>query len=138
MLDDGKTLAHARGIPGAKLRRWKTYTTNKRVADGEASRIFQDLVNGRIKSEHQLGPMVFRELTKAYLADPKIQRQVIYRRKQTWIEQRFLPAFGERMLLDAITPERIEAYLESRRKHKVAVATVNRELAGRSTSSLGR
>ena len=130
VLDDGKTLTLARGVAGAKLRRWKTYSTNKKVADGEASRIFQDLVNGRIKSEQQPGPMVFKELTKAYLADPKIQRQVIYERKRTWIEQRFLPALGEQMPVDAITPERIEAYLEGRRTQEAAVATVNRELAG--------
>lgn len=130
VVDDGKTLTLARGVLGAKLRLWKTYSTNKKVADGEASRIFQDLVNGRIKSDQQPGPMAFKELTNAYLADPKIQRQVIYKRKQTWIEQRFLPALGERMTLDAITPKRIEGYLEARRTQEAAVATVNRELAG--------
>jgi integrase len=34
------------------------------------------------------------------------------------------------MPLDAITPERVETYLEGRREQEAAVATVNRELAG--------
>jgi hypothetical protein len=42
--------------------------------------------------------------------------QVNYERKQMWVEQRFLPAFGASKLITAITPESIEAYYQRRRK----------------------
>jgi integrase len=73
--------------------------------------------------------MAFKALTDAYLVDPKIQRQTIYERKKIWIEKRFLPTFGERTPIDAITPDAVEAYLE-RRRNAASIATVNRELAG--------
>lgn len=130
VLDDGKTLMLAKGISGGRIRRWKTYSTNKGFARNEEGRIRQDLVNGRMKSDQAQGPMAFEELTEAYVSDPKIQRQAIFERKKAWIKQRFLPVIGERIPLNAITSERVEAYLEGRRGQEAAVATVNRELAG--------
>jgi len=91
---------------------------------------------GKITSERLKGPMSFKALTTAYLADPKIQRQRIYVKKTNWITKRFLPAFGGSTHLSNITEDQIERYLESRRLDegyqgsKVKPATVNRELAG--------
>ncbi len=136
VVDDGKVLTLARGTPGAKLKRWKTLTTNKTVANQQEAKIKTDLMMGKISSERLKGPMTFKALTIVYLADPKIQRQRIYLKKTNWITKRFLPAFGAPTLLSNITEDQIEHYLESRRHDKgyqgsmVKPATVNRELAG--------
>lgn len=130
VMDDRKTLKLASGIAGAKLKRWKTGTTNRALAKQQEAIIKTDLMKGIVKSDQVQGSMTFKALTEAYLADPKIQRQVIYERKKAWIAERFLPSIGERMPLEAITPEQVETYLEGRRAQDAAVATVNRELAG--------
>jgi integrase len=134
--DDGKVLQLARGTPGAKLKRWKTLTDNKTLAKQQEAKIKTDLMMGKIVSERVKGPMTFKALTDAYLADPKIQRQTIYQKKENWINKRFLPTFGASTLLTDITEDKIERYLENRRKDdgyqgtKAKTATVNRELAG--------
>jgi integrase len=136
VVDDGKVLTLARGTPGSKLKRWKTLTPNRTIAKQQEAKIKTDLMMGRIVSERLKGPMSFKALTTAYLADPKIQRQRIYVKKTNWIKKRFLPAFGSSTLLASITEDRIEQYLEGRRQDKgyqktlVKPATVNRELAG--------
>jgi len=136
VVDDGKVLSLARGTPGSKLKRWKTLTPNKTMAKQQEAKIKTDLMMGKIVSERLKGPMRFKALTTAYLADPKIQRQRIYLKKMNWITKRFLPAFGSPTLLSNITENQIERYLESRRLDegyqgsKVKPATVNRELAG--------
>jgi integrase len=73
--------------------------------------------------------MTFKALTDAYLADKKIQRQALYKCKKSWIENRFVPSFGARTFAEALTSDKVEACLEGRRQ-EVALATVNRELAG--------
>ena len=136
VLDDGKVLQLARGVPGARLKRWKTLTPNKTVAKQQEAKIKTDLMMGKIVTERQKGPLTFKALTDAYLADPKIQRQRIYGKKTNWIKKRFLPAFGGSTLLSDITEEHIERYLEGRRLDdgyqgsKTKPATINRELAG--------
>ena len=128
VLDDGKTFTLARGVPGAKLKRWKVSSLNKTVAKQQEALIKTDLMKGLIKSNQVQGPMTFKALAGAYLALPRVKAQANYERKQMWIEQRFLPVFGANRLITAITPESIEAYYQSRRK-EVALATANRELA---------
>lgn len=134
--DDGKVLQLARGTPGAKLKRWKTLTENKTLAKQQEAKIKTDLMMGKIQSERVKGPMTFKALTDAYLADPKIQRQRIYQKKKNWITKRFLPTFGASTLLTDITEQKIEKFLETRRQDdgyqgtKTKAGTVNRELAG--------
>jgi integrase len=128
VIDDGKTFSLARGIPGAKLKRWKASSLNKTVAKQQEALIKTDLMKGIVKSDQVQGPITFKALTEAYLALPRVMAQANYERKQRWVEQRFLPTFGASRLITAITPESIEAYYQSRRK-EVALATANRELA---------
>ena len=136
VVDDGRVLQLARGTPGAKLKRWKTLTTNKTLAGQQEAKIKTDLMMGKILSKRLKGPMTFKALTTVYLADPKIQRQQIYLKKTNWITKRFIPAFGAPTLLSNITEDHIERFLESRRLDKgyqgssIKPATVNRELAG--------
>ena len=136
VVDDGKVLQLARGTPGAKVKRWKTSTANRTLAGQQEAKIKTDLMMGRIVSERIKGPMTFKALTDAYLADPKIQRQRIYKKKKNWIAKRFLPAFGGSTPLADITEDKIERFLERRRQDngyqgtKAKPARVNRELAG--------
>ena len=128
VLDDGTTLTLARGVPGAKLKRWKVNSLNKTVAKQQDAMIMTNLMKGIVKSDHFQGQMTFKALAEAYLALPRVKEQANYERKQMWVEQRFLPAFGASRLISAITPENIEAYYQSRRK-EVSLATANRELS---------
>ncbi|HNP62047.1 MAG TPA: hypothetical protein PKM72_14460, partial [Nitrospirales bacterium] len=59
--------------------------------------------------------MTFKALTDAYLTDPEFQRQRIFQKKSNWFSRRFLPVLGGSTLLDKITEDKIEKYLEVRR-----------------------
>src|SRR5262249_38009305 len=128
VIDDGNTFTLARGVSGAKLKRWKVCSLNKTVAKQQEALIKTDLMKGIVKSDQVQGPMTFKALAEAYLALPRVKEQANYERKRMWVEHRFLPAFGAKRLITAITPENIEAYYQSRRK-EVSLATANRELA---------
>ena len=62
VIDDGKVLTLARGTPGAKVKRWKTYTHNKTVAKQQEAMIKTDLMKGKIRSDREKGPMTFKAL----------------------------------------------------------------------------
>ncbi len=134
ILDDGKTLSLARGTPGAKLKRWKTGTLNRTMAKQQEAMIKTDLMKGRLLSGRVTGPVTFPALARAYLSFPDVKRQSSFTTKQTSIEKRFIPYFGE-VVLGAITPTMIEQYRETRRQEKrenqgpIKTATVNRDLA---------
>ena len=128
VIDDGKTFTLAQGVIGAKLKRWKVSSLNKTMAKQQEALLKTNLMKGLVKSDQVQGPMTFKVLAEAYLALPRVMAQANYKRKQRWVELRFLPAFGANRLITAITPESIEAYYQSRR-NEVALATANRELA---------
>ena len=128
VIDDGKIYRLARGIPGARLKRWKVNSLNRAVAKQQEALIMTDLMKGIVKSDQVQGPMTFKALTEAYLALPLVMAQATYERKRVWVEQRFLPAFGANRLLTAITSESIEAFYQGRRR-EVSLASANRELA---------
>lgn len=132
VIDDGERLRLApygsRSVRGIKLKRWKSGPSKEQAEKLEASKR-TELETVGISSRKLLDLLTFKALTDAYLADKKIQRQALYACKKSWIEKRFLPAFGETTLAAAVTRDMVEAYLDGRRK-EVAVATANRELAG--------
>ena len=134
VLDDGKTLRLARGIPGAKLKRWKVGATNRTIAKQQEALIKTELMKGLIKSDHVLGPITFKALAEAYLAAPEIRRQAVYDWKVRMVKGKLVPLLGDR-LITTITPGMIEEYRATRRKEpgcngvSVKVATINRDLA---------
>lgn len=91
---------------------------------------------GKIVCDRVNGPRTFKPLTHAYLADRKFQRQRIYQKKSNWFSKQFLPVLGSPTLLDKITEDKIEKYLEVGRQDngyqgtKAKPTTVNREWAG--------
>ena len=50
----------ARGVAGAKLKRWKVSSTIGTIAKQQEALIKTDLMKGTIKSEHVQGPMSLR------------------------------------------------------------------------------
>ncbi|MDA1305466.1 MAG: tyrosine-type recombinase/integrase [Nitrospirae bacterium] len=134
VLDDGKVLTLARGTPRAKVKRWKTGTLNKTMAKQQEAMIKTDLMKGMIVSARVKGPVTFKALGEGYLAFPDVKRQSSFSTKQTTIDKRFIPYFGD-VVLSAITPSMIEQYREQRRQEKrenrgpLKVATLNRDLA---------
>ncbi len=134
VVDDGKVLQLARGTPGAKLKRWKTLTTNKTLAGEQEAKIKTDLMMGKMKSVEDGQTSTFRSLATQYLQLADIKRQSSFSWKQTAIRNRFLPAFGSKVL-GGITTTHIEAYRDKRRLDRglqgtsLKVSSLNRDLA---------
>jgi len=134
VVDDGKVLTLARGTPGAKLKRWKTLTTNKTVAKQQEAMIKTDLMKGKIKSDKCQEFLNFRGLAKFYLSHPTVQKQKTFKWKTVTIENQLLPHFGNH-LITQITPSMIEGFRERRltdpgyQGTTLKPATMNRQLA---------
>jgi integrase len=134
VLDDGKALRLARGIVGAKLKRWKVGTTNRTIAKQQEALIKTELMKGLIRSDQVIGPITFKALAEAYLAAPEIKRQTVYAWKVQIVKGKLLPLYGDR-LITTITPGMIEEYRAVRRKEpgykgvSVRTSTINRDLA---------
>jgi hypothetical protein len=118
VIDDGKVLTLARGTPGAKLKRWKTLTTNKTVAKQQEAKIKTDLMMGAIKSEQCKNHFSFRDLAKFYLSHPSVLRQKTVKWKKVTIENQLLPYFKNNSI-GRITPSMIEGFREQRLKDLV-------------------
>ncbi len=136
VIDDGKTLKLARGVLGAKLKRWSAKTTNRTVAREQEAMIMNDLMKERLpgKRAKTQAQMTFKALAHSYVASPPIKRQACYRWKVNAIENYLLPVFCDR-LLTTITPGMIEGYLSQRRMcigrygKSITTGTVNHDLA---------
>jgi len=89
VVDDGKVLQLARDTPGAKLKRWKTLTTNQIVAKQHEAMIKTDLMMGKIVRERVKGPMTFKALTDADLAGPSFNASGSIKRRKTGLQKDF-------------------------------------------------
>ena len=124
VVDDGKVLTLGRGIPGAKLKRWKTYTTNKTMARQKEAKIHSDLVMGKILSQRpQALRMTFSEWALEYVGMQEVKALRSYTERCQRIQVGLIPFFGK-MLLDEITVKDVEAFRQDRGKDR-AVATIN-------------
>jgi len=134
IIDDGKVLTLARGTPGAKLKRWKTLTTNKTMAKQQEAKIKTDLMMGKMKSAQCQNLLSFKELAKVYVSHPTVQKQRTLRWKKVTIEKQFLPHFGNHSI-GCITASMIESFRAERLKDSgyqgttLKPATMNRQLA---------
>ena len=122
VLDDGKTLTLARGIVGAKLKRWKVGSVNRTVAKQQEAIIKTDLMKGAIKSE-QARPLLFKEWGLRYLELEEVKRLESYRDRARIVRDQLIPFFGN-TLLQEIRPEQIEAYRAQRRKGDGSLPTL--------------
>src|SRR5687768_1115304 len=108
VLDDGKTLTLARGIVGAKLKRWKVGSVNRTVAKQQEALIKTDLMKGSIRSD-QAQPLLFKDWAMRYLDLEEVKRLRSYRDRERIVRQQLIPFFGS-TLLQEIRPEQVEEY----------------------------
>jgi integrase len=128
VIDDGKVLTLARGVPGAKVKRWKTGTNNKTMAKQQEAMIKTDLMKGKIASE-KARAIPFSEWAESYLALDRVQNLRTYKDRVNSIRLQMVPFFGKKPL-NMITSEDVEAYRGKRmRKNgkKAALGTINNE-----------
>lgn len=128
VLDDGKVLKLARGIKGAKLKRWKVGCLNKGVARNMEAKIRTDLLLGKMESQ-EAKPILFGEWAKTYLALEEVSRLRSYQDRVEIMERQLVPFFGKR-LLTQIKPEDVRAFRAQRKRRDgkpASLQTVNND-----------
>src|SRR5262249_17023780 len=90
VLDDGKTLTLARGVPGAKLKRWKVGTTNRTIAKQQEALLKTELMKGLVRSDGAK-PRMFKEWGEAYLKLEEVNRLRSYRDRINVVRLQLLP-----------------------------------------------
>jgi integrase len=128
VLDNGKTLTLARGVAGAKLKRWKVGCTNKEQARKQEAIIKTALMTGGINSE-QSQPLIFKEWALRYLELEEVKRLKSYRDRKRIVTHQLIPFFGS-TLLQEIRPEQVEAYRAQRCKvdcSAISLQTINND-----------
>ena len=134
VLDDGKTVTLARGVPGARVKRWKTGTTNRTLAKEQAGIIQTDLLKGIVKSDKQAAPMAFRAWAERYLDLPEVKALHSYQDRVEKVRKQLVPFFGDRLLTD-LKAEHVERFRAERtwtqehrlkeRESRPALSTIN-------------
>jgi len=130
VLDDGKTLTLARGVAGAKLKRWKVGSLNRTAAKQQEALIKSELMKGAIKSE-RVAPLLFSEWALRYLALEEVKALSTFQDRYESVHYQLIPFFGSKLLGD-ITPADVEAFRAQRRLRDggaPSLATVNADHA---------
>lgn len=111
--DDGKTLSLASGVPGARLKRWKTGTTNRTLARQQEALIKTELMKGKVKSDRLLAPKTFAQWAEEYVEIEEVKALDTYRERCQRIEKILKPLFGHKLLSD-ITVKDVEDFRRER------------------------
>ncbi len=122
VLDNGKTLTLARGVAGAKLKRWKVGCCNKEQARKQEAIIKTALMTGSISSA-QAQPLLFKEWALRYLELEEVKRLRSFRDRNRIVKHQLIPFFGS-TLLQEIRPEQVEAYRAQRRREDGTVTSL--------------
>ncbi len=130
VLDDGKTLTLARGMPGASLKRWKVGCLNRMEAKNQEAIIKTRLLSGQMPSEQVLKALsvTFTEWADTYLQLEQVRNIRTYKDRKLKVSN--LVAFFGKKPLASITPEDVEAYRAQRVGPKgkaVSVQTINHD-----------
>lgn len=130
VLDDGKTLTLARGVPGASLKRWKVGCLNRMEAKNQEAIIKTRLLSGQMPSEQVLKAqsVTFAEWADTYLQLEQVRNIRTYEDRKLKVSN--LVAFFGKKPLASITPEDVEAYRAQRVGPKgkaVSVQTINHD-----------
>lgn len=126
VIDDGQVLRLA-GPGEGKLKRWKTGTHEKRLAEKQESILKTRLLAGDIKSPSLERPLSFGDWVARYLALPEVRALRSYRRLPH-VLRRFADRWTGRTL-SSIRPEDVYAYRAARLADGDRVGTVNYEHA---------
>src|SRR5437870_11219688 len=81
VVDDGTTMKLACGDVGAKLKRWKTGTTNRTLAKQQEALIKTDLMKGLVKSDRLQAPKTFAQWAKEYIEIEEVKALDTYRER---------------------------------------------------------
>ena len=109
--EDGKTLRLARGVNGAKLKRWKVGTLNKTAARELEAAIKTNLMQGKVLTD-EAQPILFSEWAKQYLELEEVKRLRSYQGRAHSIGK--LVAFIGKKLLNEIRVRDVEAFRSQR------------------------
>jgi integrase len=127
VIDDGDILRLAAPHEGGKLKRWKCYTLNRKLAKDQESIVRTNLMKGIVKSERIAKVPMFREWAKRYLDLPEVKALRSYDKHVTTVMNRLVPFFGDRLLTD-IRAHDVEAYRAGRTRgdgEAAAISTTN-------------
>ncbi len=128
VVDDGKVLQWGRGNPTAKLKRWKTHTTNKTMAKQQEAKIKTDLMMGKIPSEISK-PIFFAEWGETYLGLEEVRNLKSYKERVHALRLQLIPFLGKK-LLNEIHANDVEAFRVQRRLRKGGIprlGTINND-----------
>lgn len=124
VVDDGKVITLARGVPGARVKRWKVGSLNKTIAQQQEAIIQTKLLAGTMVSERaQSAMMTFAAWAKEYVEIEEVKRLRSYRERCQRITSVLVPFFGKKLLQD-ITAKDVQDFRQDRLRGR-AVATVN-------------
>jgi len=90
VLDDGKVFTLARGTPGARIKRWKTGSSNKTVAKQQEAKIKTDLMMGLVKSESSRC-ITFAEWGETYLGLEGVRALRSYKERVHAVRLQLIP-----------------------------------------------
>lgn len=130
VLDDGKVLTLARGIQGARLKRWKVGSLNRTMAKQQETLIKTELLKGVMKSE-QNAPLLFSQWADSYLTLEEVRSLSTYKDRVDSVSYQLKPFLGHKMLGD-IKPGDVEAFRAQRKLKSgipAALATINADHA---------
>ena len=130
VLDDGKTLTLARGVPGAMLKRWKVGCLNRKEAKNQGAIIKTRLLSGQMPSEQVIRAqsVTFAEWAETYLQLEQVRNIRTYEDRKLKVSN--LVAFFGKKPLASITTEDVEAFRAQRVGPKgkaVSVQTINHD-----------
>ncbi len=125
---DGKSLALAPGVPGARLKRWKVGCLNRTIAKETEAAIRTNLLLGKVISQ-QAKPILFKEWAKTYLDLESVRTLRSYQDRLEIVERQLIPFFGAKILSE-IKPADVETYRGQRTKRNgkpASTQTVNND-----------
>src|SRR5688500_1018205 len=114
-IDDGDTLRLAAPHEGGKLKRWKCYTLNRKVAKDQESIVRTNLMKGIVQSERSDKLPKLRDRATRKLDLPEVKGLRSYAKHVTTVTNRLVPFFGDRLLSD-IRAHDVEAYRAARKR----------------------
>ena len=125
VLDDGTTLTLARGIPGAKLKRWKVGCRNKEEAVKQEGLIKTKLLEGlRLAPEPQVASVTVREFALQWLEIAKYTLAVkTYANYNQILTLYILPSLGDQSL-PSLTWADVKGLLNEKQQAGLSVNTV--------------
>ena len=111
---DGKSLALAGGVAGARLKRWKVGCLNKTIARETEAAIRTNLLLGKVASQ-QAKPVLFKEWAKTYLDLEAVKMLRSYQDRVEIMGRQLVPFFGAKILSE-IRPADVEEYRGQRKR----------------------